>query len=90
MRQTKKLLEDAGFIVESIELFERPTPLPGDVGDWVRTFAKDFLASFDEKNREDFVHDVIEHCKPKMMQADGTWVADYVRLRFLADKPVRP
>lgn len=69
--ETKKLLEGAGFVVESIELFERPTPLPGDVGGWVSTFAKDFLASFDAENREDFVNDVIEHCKPKLMQADG-------------------
>lgn len=57
--------------------------MPGDVGGWVSTFAKDFLASFDAENREDFVNDVIEYCKPKLMQADGTWVADYVRLRFL-------
>ena len=85
--ETKKLLEAAGFIVESIELFERPTPLPGDVGGWVSTFAKDFLASFDAQDREDFLNDVIGHCRPKLMQPDGTWVADYVRLRFLADKP---
>lgn len=30
--ETKKLLEGAGFVVESIELFERPTPLPGTWG----------------------------------------------------------
>ena len=88
--ETKTLLEDAGFVVESIELFERPTPLPGDVGGWVSTFAKDFLASFDAENREDFVNDVIEYCKPMLMQADGTWVADYVRLRFSATKPLMP
>lgn len=73
--------------MESIELFERPTPLPGDVGGWVSTFAKDFLASFDAQDREDFLNDVIGYCRPKLMQPDGAWVADYVRLRFLADKP---
>lgn len=84
----KKLLEEAGFVVRSIELFERPTPLPGDVSDWVATFAKDFLASFDAENRQDFLNDVIGFCRPKLMQPDGTWVADYVRLRFDAVKPV--
>ena len=86
VQETKTLLENAGFVVETIELFERPTPLPGDVSGWVSTFAQDFLASFDAENREDFLNDVIEHCRPKMMQADGTWVADYVRLRFSARK----
>lgn len=88
--QAEKLLEDAGFRVETIELFGRPTLLPGDVGDWVSTFARDFLASFDAENRKDFLDDVIEFCKPKMMQEDGTWVADYVRLRFSAVKPEKP
>ena len=88
--EAKKQLEETGFKVELIELFERPTPLPGDVGDWVSTFAQDFLASFDAENREDFIRDVIEFCRPKMMQPDGTWVADYVRLRFRAQKPEKP
>ena len=61
--------------------------MPGDVGDWVSTFAHDFLASFDVNDRADFLQDVIEFCRPALMAPDGTWVADYVRLRFEAVKP---
>ena len=88
VQETKGLLEDAGFFVKSIELFERPTPLPNGVRGWISTFAKDFLASFDEKNREDFLNDVEVFCQPKLKDADGNWIADYVRLRFEAIKPV--
>ncbi len=31
-------LRARGFVVESIAVFPRPTPLPGDVTDWLRTF----------------------------------------------------
>lgn len=86
--ETKTLLQDAGFFVKSIELFERPTPLEYGVRGWVSTFAKDFLASFDAENREDFLNDVVTFCQPKLMDADGNWVADYVRLRFEAVKPL--
>ena len=87
VKEAKMLLEDRGFAVKTIELFERPTPLPGDVGDWVSTFAHDFLASFDVNDRADFLQDVIKFCRPTLMAPDGTWVADYVRLRFEAVKP---
>lgn len=33
------VLEGAGFSVAAIELFERPTPLPGDITTWVDLFA---------------------------------------------------
>src|SRR5439155_19504159 len=36
-------LERAGFRVDSIALIPRPTPLPGDVVDWLETFAQTFL-----------------------------------------------
>src|SRR5439155_1717895 len=32
-----------GFVVRSIALIPRPTPLPGDVGEWLETFAQPFL-----------------------------------------------
>jgi hypothetical protein len=36
-------VERAGFRVDSIALIPRPTPLPGDVIDWLETFAQSFL-----------------------------------------------
>ncbi|MFO1419200.1 MAG: class I SAM-dependent methyltransferase [Methylotetracoccus sp.] len=40
----RDLLAGAGFAVNSIELIQRPTPLPGDVGGWLETFAQPALA----------------------------------------------
>src|SRR5205823_691977 len=34
-----------GFRVRSIALIPRPTPLPGDIGDWLETFGEAFLAA---------------------------------------------
>ncbi len=84
----RRLLEERGFIVREIELFERPTPLPDGVEGWLSVFAHDFLALFDPENRKDFLADVTEYCRPALMKPDGKWVADYVRLRFAAVKPV--
>ena len=36
-------LERHGFAVDSIALFPRPTPLPGDVTGWLETFAESFI-----------------------------------------------
>src|SRR5262249_43185849 len=41
-------LEGAGFAVRRIEKFPRPTPLPGDVAAWLRTFARAFLDALPE------------------------------------------
>jgi len=80
-------LERRGFTVESIALIPRPTPLPGPLGDWLDTFAESFLAAVPKDERSAFKREVEDALRPTLLDASGTWVTDYVRLRFVAWKP---
>jgi SAM-dependent methyltransferase len=77
-------LERAGFRVESIALFPRPTPLPGDLLGWLETFAQSFLQGLDAVERRAYLQEVRAALEPKLRDANGVWIADYVRLRFAA------
>jgi trans-aconitate methyltransferase len=79
-------LERAGFRVDSIALIPRPTPLPGDIVGWLETFALNFFQSFSDEARSEYLQEVRMVLEPQLREADGTWVADYVRLRFAASK----
>jgi trans-aconitate methyltransferase len=81
----RTLLEAAGFAVRAIALIPRPTPLPGDIGDWLETFAESFLAA--APDRAAFVAAVRDGLRPALCDAAGRWSVDYVRLRFAAEKP---
>jgi SAM-dependent methyltransferase len=78
------LLARGGFSVESIALFPRPTPLPGDVADWLETFAQPFLAPLAPEARRPLLEEVRERLRPRLFDPARGWVADYVRLRFRA------
>jgi trans-aconitate methyltransferase len=79
-------LQAGGFTVEEIVLFPRPTPLPGDISGWLQTFAGASLARLPEADREPFIAELRAALAPHLQQPDGSWVADYVRLRFAAVK----
>jgi trans-aconitate methyltransferase len=79
-------LERAGFRVDSIALIPRPTTLPGDIVGWLETFALNFFQGFSDEARSDYLHEVRKVLEPQLRDADGHWVADYVRLRFAATK----
>lgn len=83
-------LEAAGFRVPTIALVPRPTPLPGEMEDWLETFGESFLNAVTDEERPDFVAEVVEALRPKLFEPQGRWVVDYVRLRFVALKPGRP
>jgi trans-aconitate methyltransferase len=83
-------LERAGFRVESIALIPRPTPLPGDVIDWLEIFAKSFLEPLSGAARAEYLQEVRAVLEPQLRDSTGTWIADYVRLRFAATKAGRP
>ena len=68
-------------------LIPRPTELPGDVCNWLEIFAQSFLAVVPEAEREAFIEEVRETLRPELCDASGRWTADYVRLRFAAQKP---
>jgi trans-aconitate methyltransferase len=79
-------LEAGGFDVRSIELFPRPTPLPGDILGWLDTFANPFLAGASAAERTSILTDVRERLRPTLCDSEGRWSADYTRLRVLAIK----
>ncbi len=80
-------LERGGFRVDEIRLFARPTRLPGDVGDWLETFAGPFFVGLDPTARAALLDELREALRPSLQGRDGAWIADYVRLRFRARKP---
>lgn len=80
-------LESQGFSVPYIELIPRPTPLPGDLSGWIATFGESFLNRLPENERPAAVAEVSEAVKDKLRDGAGNWTADYVRLRFRAEKP---
>jgi trans-aconitate methyltransferase len=79
-------LERAGFRVDSMKLFPRPTPLPGDLVPWLETFAQSFTAALPDGERACYLEEVRSDLEPKLRDSSGTWIADYTRLRFHATK----
>ena len=79
-------LERAGFRVNSIALIPRPTPLPGDVIEYLETFGHSFLAGLSGRAKDEYLQEVRAALEPQLFNPDGVWVADYVRLRFSATK----
>jgi ubiquinone/menaquinone biosynthesis C-methylase UbiE len=84
--QYRGQLEAAGFGVEVLERFARPTDLPDDVAGWLATFAESFLAQVPDDGRAALIDDIRTALEPTLRQPDGRWIADYVRLRFRAHK----
>jgi len=86
--EQRRRLAARGFDVRSAELFRRPTPLPGDIVDWLETFAESFSGRLAAADRPAFLAEVADVLAPRLQDAAGRWTADYVRLRFVAVKPV--
>ncbi len=78
-------LEHAGFRVEQIALIPRPTPLAaGGMGEWLWTFRRGVLDSLPVELREPVIAETTDLLARALRDEDGNWVADYVRLRFVA------
>ncbi len=80
-------LEHHGFRVVEISLFERPTTLPGELSDWLGTFAQSFLLPLSEAERVAAKAEIAAEVAPTLRAPDGVWSVDYVRLRFCAVRP---
>jgi hypothetical protein len=78
----RKKLEDAGFSVEEIRIVPRPTALPTSIEAWLDTFAEALLGALPEPDRSRARAEVADLLRPVLMDETGTWIADYVRLRF--------
>lgn len=83
------LLEEAGFVADHLRLFERPTELPGTMADWLSTFAHSWLQALPANEHEQFIARVLARLEPQLMDTNGLWRADYVRLRVVAVKPAQ-
>ena len=57
---------------------------------WLGIFAQPFLSGVAESDRPRLAAEVRELLEPRLLNAEGTWVVDYVRLRTAAVKPPRP
>jgi len=77
------LLSRSGFAIDYIEIIPRPTNLPGDILAWLEVFAQPFTKAVKGDHRE-FLDEIRSALEPRLLQADGSWYADYVRLRFKA------
>jgi trans-aconitate methyltransferase len=80
----RRLLEEAGFTITSIELIPRPTPLPKGMEAWLTTFRNGVLDRLSPEERQDALTETVRLLEPVLRDGDGNWVADYVRLRFSA------
>ncbi|MDB4990649.1 MAG: trans-aconitate methyltransferase [Myxococcaceae bacterium] len=81
-------LEQAGFGIERMETFARPTPLGGDVLAWLALFGQSFVAALPADERSAYLRDVRARLAPELCDEAGQWVLDYVRLRVRAHKSV--
>lgn len=84
----RALLEQAGFAVEELRDYDRPTPLPnGEEGlsAWLRQFFSAALSPLDAAAQDAILAETADALRPALWDAaGGRWVADYRRLRAVA------
>src|SRR5262249_23923715 len=78
------LLTTAGFAPDMVRLVPRPAFLPSGVDAWRRTFAASGFAPLDDASREAALRETVELLRPSLSDTQGSWTADYMRLRFSA------
>ena len=90
LKEFTHLYGSAGFEDIQVQLIPRPTPLPTGVRGWVKTFRSGWLevAGVPQSEREAVAEAVQRRLAPKLQLPDGSWFADYIRLRFMMRKPV--
>jgi trans-aconitate methyltransferase len=83
------IVEQHGLETLSAELFDRATPLDaGEDGirEWIAMFGADFAGHVPPDRYDAFVHAVERRLRGTLYR-DGTWYADYRRLRIIARRP---
>jgi trans-aconitate methyltransferase len=82
------LLEQNGFRVQYAIHFDRPTPLPGGergLDHWLDMFTDHFFNGLSGQQRQEMYRKIKERLYGSLYR-EGSWVADYKRLRILAVK----
>ena len=79
----------AGFQDVQAQLIPRVTPLLTGVAGWVKTFRAGWLdiAGVPEAAHDEVAAAIEARLAPSLRLPDGSWFADYVRLRFTMRKP---
>ena len=80
-------LEEVGFRVTSAWYFQRPTVLKGDLINWLEMFANPFVDQLEPATARDVKRETQEMARSSCFE-NGQWIADYCRIRILAEKPV--
>ncbi len=79
-------LAAAGFTVKSIEIIDRPTPLPTGVRGWYQTFGGRYFQDLSADETVAVIDKAEALLAPEFKDENGNWFADYKRLRFEAHK----
>lgn len=80
------VLERAGFRVDRVLRFPRPTPVPAGMRAWIEVFRAPLFDACGD-GREAALDEVVALLEPSLCDGQGNWTADYVRLRVEASKP---
>ena len=85
----RAVLEAGGFVVDSCQIIPRPTPVPSGMAAWLETFRGGFIdaAGVPDTIKDSIISETVALLAPALQAADGSWTADYVRLRFSAHLP---
>jgi trans-aconitate methyltransferase len=79
-------LEAAGFRVEYMAWFRRPTPLDAETtaADWTRHFRAPTWTAVPASQHDQLAEAVNRHAMDRGLLTSTGWIADYCRLRFVA------
>ena len=80
-------LEAHRFVVDTIRVFPRPTPLPTGLAGWLQTFGQPLLGRLTPDQRALAVSRMEDLLRAELCDANGQWSADYTRLRAVAHLP---
>ncbi len=80
------LLRRHGFTLREAQLIPRPTRLPTGMAGWLATFANPFLTDIPAASRAALLEDAQAMLARALRTPTGEWIADYIRLRFAAEK----
>jgi trans-aconitate methyltransferase len=80
----RTVLTRHGFDIDELRLFDRPTVLPTGITGWLATFGDPLLRGLSADARDEVVQEIETSLSTSNKNANGEWIADYVRLRFAA------
>lgn len=84
-----RVYERAGFTDIEARIIPRETDLPGGIAEWVLTFRAGLMdaARVPADEQAEVAAAVERRLAPRLRRPDGSWFANYVRLRFTMRKP---